>query len=102
MSRTAVLRHNPTRTIAALAAALVAVGVAVGSGADFTSSSSNTTNVFTAGQLTPSNTASGQVFDTSASASFSNLQPGFGTTNGNAVDTAGGSAVNYGKVVLAN
>lgn len=102
MSRIAVLRRHPKRTLAGLSAALLATAVAVGSGADFTSSSSNTTNLFTAGVLTHSNTPSGKVFDGTAAASFSNIQPGFGTTDGNAVDTSGGSAVNYGKVVLAN
>ena len=49
MSRLEVFRHHPKRTLTALAAVLAAVGVAIGSGADFTASSSNKGNVAQAG-----------------------------------------------------
>src|SRR3954462_3087317 len=48
------IRH-PRRTIAALATGLAAAGVAVGSGADFSSQSANPANTFTAGTLTTDN-----------------------------------------------
>ena len=103
MSRITILRRHPKRTLAGLAAVLAAVAVAVGSGADFTSTSSNATNTFTAGVLHHTNTASGKVFDNTASASFSGLKPGFGTDNtGSAPDLTGGTSTNYGRVVIAN
>lgn len=43
--------ERPRRTLLALGTALAAVGVAVGSGADFTSRSANPANTFTAGTL---------------------------------------------------
>ena len=55
MSRLAVLVRRPRRTLAALATVLAAVGVTVASGADFTASSANPANVFSAGTLTMSN-----------------------------------------------
>ena len=62
---------RPRRTIAALATALAAAGVAVGSGADFTSRSANPSNTFTAGTLTTDNSRDG-----AALFSPSNLKPG--------------------------
>ena len=59
MARLAVLARNPRKSLAALAALLVAGAVAVGSGANFTSQSANPGNVFTAGTLTHSNSNSG-------------------------------------------
>ncbi len=49
------LAARPRRTLAALATALAAAGVAVGSGADFTSRSANPANTFSAGTLTMDN-----------------------------------------------
>jgi hypothetical protein len=45
------LARKPKRTIAALATGLAAVGVAVGSGADFSDQAANPSNTFTAGSL---------------------------------------------------
>ena len=62
---------RPRRTIAALTTALLAAGVAVGSGADFTSSSANPANTFSAGTLTIDNSKDG-----AAIFSPSNMKPG--------------------------
>ena len=51
MSRFKVLRANPRRTLAALATLLIAVGVTAASGANFTATSANPSNTFTAGTL---------------------------------------------------
>src|SRR5215218_2573176 len=53
------LAARPRRTVAALATALAAAGVAVGSGADFTSRSANPSNTFTAGTLSADNSRDG-------------------------------------------
>jgi hypothetical protein len=99
MSRLDALRRRPRRTLSVLALSLAAVGVAAGSGATFTSSSTNPNNVFTAGTLHHTNTPTGDL----ASTTISNVKPGFGTTGGNSdtVDATTGSA-GYGKVVLNN
>jgi hypothetical protein len=70
MSRTQVLLKHPKRTLAVLAAVLAAVGVAIGSGANFTASAANPSNVFTAGTLSISNTPSGAIV------TASNMKPG--------------------------
>jgi len=59
MSRIARLARNPRRTIAALATALVASAVAVGSGAVFTAHSANPANLFTSGALAHTNSKDG-------------------------------------------
>ena len=71
MNDVSVLAARPRRTLAALATALAAAGVAVGSGADFTSQSANPANTFTAGTLTMDNSS-----DSAAIFSPSNLKPG--------------------------
>src|SRR4051812_2270552 len=53
--RTLARITHPKRTVAALATGLVAVGVAVGSGADFSDEAANPNNVFVAGSLTIDN-----------------------------------------------
>jgi hypothetical protein len=50
---------RPQRSLAALATVLAATGLAVGSGADFTSRSANPANTFTAGELTSDNSRDG-------------------------------------------
>ena len=55
MSRIDSLIKRPKRTLGVLAAVLLAVGVAVGTGADFSAQSANPGNTFTAGTLTMSN-----------------------------------------------
>jgi spore coat-associated protein N len=71
MSRIARLANNPRRTIAALATALVAAAVAVGSGAVFTAHSANPSNVFASGALAHSNSKNG-----SAILSLEKMKPG--------------------------
>jgi spore coat-associated protein N len=67
---TQLIRH-PRRTTAALATALAAIGVAVGSGADFSAESANPANTFSAGSLTMDNSRAG-----AAIFSPSNMKPG--------------------------
>ena len=55
MSRFKVLRANPRRTLAALATLLVAVGVTAASGANFSATSANTSNTFSAGTMSMNN-----------------------------------------------
>jgi spore coat-associated protein N len=50
---------RPRRSLATLATVLAAAGLAVGSGADFTSRSANPANTFTAGELTSDNSRDG-------------------------------------------
>jgi hypothetical protein len=65
------LAARPRRTLATLATALAATGVAVGSGADFTSRSANPANAFTAGALTMENSG-----DAAAIFSPAGMKPG--------------------------
>jgi spore coat-associated protein N len=62
---------HPRRTIAALATGLVAISVAAGSGADFSSEAANPANTFTAGSLTIDDSRDG-----AAIFSPSNMKPG--------------------------
>jgi spore coat-associated protein N len=55
MTRAQALVTRPKTTLAALAVVLLAAGVAVGSGADFTSRTANPANTFTAGTLVMDN-----------------------------------------------
>lgn len=71
MTRIQFSIRRPKRTLGALAVALSAAGVAVGSGADFSSEAANPANVFSAGTLTMTNSAGNQ-----AIFSPSNLKPG--------------------------
>jgi spore coat-associated protein N len=97
MSRLSFLARHPKRTIAALSISLAATAIAVGSGASFTSASSNEANVFTAGTLHHTNTGAGAL----ASTTVSDLKPGYGTTDGTAVDTSESQA-GFGKIVVTN
>ena len=74
MSRLSALAAHPRRTIGALAVVLAAVGITVGSGANFTAHSANPANTFTAGTLAIGNSAS------SAILSATNLKPGDNAT----------------------
>ena len=71
MSRIDVLLIHPKRTLGVLALVLIAVGIAVGSGANFSASSANPSNTFTAGTLTMSNSN-----DAAAILTASNWKPG--------------------------
>jgi hypothetical protein len=66
MSRFKILKANPRRSLAALATVLVAVGVTGASGANFTASSANPTNTFTAGTLTMLNSKANAAILTAA------------------------------------
>jgi spore coat-associated protein N len=59
LARKPHLARRPKRTVAALATGLAAVGVAVGSGADFSAQSANPSNTFSAGSLTIDNSREG-------------------------------------------
>ncbi len=75
MSRLSVLANRPKRMLGALALLLLAVGVAVGSGANFTASSANPSNSFSAGTLAISNTKD-DVNGSHAVLTASNMKPG--------------------------
>jgi len=72
MSRLSALAAHPRRTVGALAVVLAAVGITVGSGADFTAKSANPANTFTAGTLSIGNSN-----PSSAILSATNLKPGY-------------------------
>jgi spore coat-associated protein N len=74
MSRFNALAARPRRTLPALAVVLAAVGITVGSGADFTASSANAGNAFTTGTLLIADGTSGAVLTASG------LKPGDTTT----------------------
>jgi spore coat-associated protein N len=75
VSRLSALAAHPRRTIGALAVVLAAVGITVGSGANFTAKAANPSNTFTAGTLTIGSSASSALFNAT------NLKPG-DTVNG--------------------
>jgi hypothetical protein len=77
MSRLSVLIKRPKSTLAALTAVLAAVGVAVGSGADFTATSANPSNTFASGTLSIDNSKEGVAVFTP-----SNMRPGGPTQTG--------------------
>lgn len=66
--------RHPRRTLGALATVLAAVGVVVGSGANFTASSANPSNTFSSGTLSIGNSSN------SAILTASNLRPGDSST----------------------
>ena len=71
MTRIEALVGHPKRSLTALAAVLAAVGVAVGSGATFSTQSANPSNTFASGTLSMSNSKDG-----AAILSASNMKPG--------------------------
>ncbi len=75
MTRLESLVQNPKRTLGVLAGVLVAVGLAIGSGANFTAQSANPSNTFTAGTLTMDNSKAGAAILTAT-----NMKPGDVTT----------------------
>jgi spore coat-associated protein N len=77
MSRLSALAAHPRRTVGALAVVLAAVGITVGSGANFTAHSANPSNTFTAGTLSIGNSNSNPA---SAILSATNLKPGGSST----------------------
>jgi spore coat-associated protein N len=101
MSRLAVLRRHPKRTLAGLVVALVAIGVAIGSGASFSSSSTNNPSTgFTAGLLKQTLAPSGAL---SFNGVIDKIKPGWGTPggNGSAADESP-SSPGYGVVTVTN
>jgi spore coat-associated protein N len=80
MSRLRVLVANPRLALGALLTLLLAAGAVVGSGADFTASSANPANTFSAGTLSISNSKEGAAVLTA-----SGLRPG-GTAATGTVD----------------
>jgi hypothetical protein len=75
MDRLHALAARPRRLLGVLILVLVATGVAVGSGANFTAQTANPSNTFTAGALTMSNSLSGAAVLTA-----SNMKPGDSAT----------------------
>ena len=100
MSRFKVLRANPRRSLAAMATLLIAVGVTAASGANFSATSANPANTFTAGTMTIQNSkAPGAIL------TASNMKPGDPATKGvvdikNTGSLAG--AFTVGKTALTN
>jgi hypothetical protein len=70
VSRLSALAAHPRRTVGALAIVLAAVGITVGSGANFTAHAANPANTFTAGTLTIGSSTSSALF------SAPNMKPG--------------------------
>jgi spore coat-associated protein N len=75
VSRLSALAAHPRRTLAALAVVLAAVGITVGSGANFTASAANPGNVFATGSLSIANSPATALFTANG------LKPG-DSTNG--------------------
>ena len=75
MSRLSALAAHPRRTLGALAVVLAAVGITVGSGANFTAEAANPANTFTAGTLSIDNSR-GNGSAATAILSAPNLKPG--------------------------
>jgi spore coat-associated protein N len=63
VQRLSTLAAHPRRTLGALAAVLAAVGITVGSGANFTATAANPGNVFATGSLSIANTPSTALFN---------------------------------------
>lgn len=76
MRLVALWKSSPRKMLAALGALTVATAVAVGSGANFNSTSANTSNIITAGNIAHSNSKANQAILTA-----SNMKPG-GTSTG--------------------
>jgi hypothetical protein len=70
VNRLSTLAAHPRRTLGALAVVLAAVGITVGSGANFTASAANPGNVFATGSLSIGNSPSTALFNASG------LKPG--------------------------
>jgi spore coat-associated protein N len=90
VSRLSALAAHPRRTVGALAVVLAAVGITVGSGANFTAKAANPANTFTAGTLSIDNSR-GNGSSATAILSAPNLKPG--DTAGGAVDIQNAGSV---------
>jgi spore coat-associated protein N len=89
------LAAHPRRTLGALAVVLAAVGITVGSGANFTASAANPGNTFATGSLTIGNSPGTALFTSSG------MQPGDSAT-GNVSITNTGSLAGDFKLTTAN
>ncbi len=89
MSRLSALAAHPRRTLSALAVVLAAVGITVGSGANFTAHAANPSNTFTAGTLAIGDSAS------SAILSATNMKPGDTSTGTVDIANTGSVAGNF-------
>ncbi len=72
---TSLWKASPRKVLAAIAVLMIAAAVAVGSGANFNSTSANPSNVFTAGTIAHSNSKAGAAILTAA-----NIVPGNSAT----------------------
>ena len=77
MARIAFLAKNPKRVLGSLAVLVAATGVVAGSGANFTASSANPSNSFTAGTLSILNDK-----ENAAVLTASNMRPGAAASTG--------------------
>lgn len=102
MSRLKIVATSPKLLLGSLATVLAAVGLAVGSGASFTSHSANPANTFSAGNLAQTNSSNGAVLtaakikpgDPASTGSVTITNSGdisgsFTLSKSNLVDTAG-------------
>jgi spore coat-associated protein N len=85
MSRLRFLAANPRLALGALLTLLLAAAAVVGSGADFTASSANPANTFSAGTLSILNSKEG-----TAVLSAANLRPGNSSTGTVDIENTGG------------
>jgi len=89
VTRLHVMAAHPRRTLAALAVVLAAVGITVGSGANFTASAANPGNVFATGTLSIGNTPGTALFTANG------LKPGDTTTGTVDIENTGSLAGDF-------
>ena len=94
MSRLSALAAHPRRTVGALAVVLAAVGITVGSGANFTAHSANPSNTFTAGTLSIDNSR-GNGSSATAILTAPNLKPGDSAPGTVDIQNSGSVAGNF-------
>lgn len=95
MSRIGILIGSPRLLLVAMVSVLAAVGIAVGSGATFTSHSANPSNTFSAGNLAQTNSVSGAVL------TVANMIPG-SSSNGTVTITNSGNVAGTFTLSKAN
>ena len=96
MSRIKVVASSPKLLLVSLAAVLAAVGLAVGSGASFTSHSANPANTFSAGNLAQTNSSNGAVL------TASKIKPGDAASTGTVTITNSGDVPGTFTLTKAN
>jgi hypothetical protein len=87
MSRLSILMRRPRATLGVMTAVMVAVGLTVASGADFTAQTANPSNTFASGTLTMTNSDAGAAIFTP-----SNMKPG-GPAQTGEVDIANSGSI---------